>query len=137
MSTLILQGSTVRILPKASGDIGGKVDAVILKMHEPKVVVPDAAFPCELIANAGDADAAVNTRVVGAVVPKAGTPAAKVNGACTTAAATDGDAFRVASAAATSTGAGSPPPPTSPPPPPPPQAASDAAASTLRAFFTG
>lgn len=90
----------------ASGDGGGKVDATILKIHEPKVVVPEAALPCEVMANVGDAESVVNTRVVVAVVPNEGTPAGKVNGACRTAAATDGEALKVASVAATGTGMG-------------------------------
>lgn len=104
--TVILQGSTVRMFPTPSGDGGGKVDATILKIHEPKVVVPEAALPCEVMANVGDAESVVNTRVVVAVVPNEGTPAGKVNGACRTAAATDGDALKLASVAATGTGMG-------------------------------
>lgn len=94
------------MLPTPSGDSGGKVDDTILKIHEPKVVVPEAELPCEVMANAGAAEAVVNTRVVAAVVPNEGTPAGKVNGACTTADATDGDALKVASAAAIGTGMG-------------------------------
>ena len=56
-------------------------------MQEPKVVGPDAVKPSALMANAGDAVALVNVSVVGVVVPKSGTPAAKVNGWFTTAAA--------------------------------------------------
>lgn len=94
------------MFPTPSGDGGGKVDATILKIHEPKVVVPEAALPCEVMANVGDAESVVNTRVVVAVVPNEGTPAGKVNGACRTAAATDGDALKLASVAATGTGMG-------------------------------
>ena len=65
----------------------GKVDAVMVKMQEPNVVAPVAVAPPALMANAGVAPALVKATVVGVVVPKSGTPAAKVKGSFTTAAA--------------------------------------------------
>ena len=59
---------------------------MIVKMHEPKVVGPDAVAPPALMANAGVAAVLVNANVVGVVVPKAGTPDEKAKGWFTTAA---------------------------------------------------
>lgn len=81
------QGFTVTLLPAASGELAGKVDVVIVKMHEPKVVGPDAAKPSALIANAGVAELLVKASVVGVVVPKAGTPVVNEKGWFTTEAA--------------------------------------------------
>ena len=65
----------------------GKVDAVMVKMQEPKVVAPVAVAPSALMANAGVAPALVKATVVAVVVPKSGTPAAKMKGSFTTEAA--------------------------------------------------
>ena len=59
----------------------------MVKMQEPNVVAPVAVAPSALIANAGVAPVLVKATVVGVVVPKSGTPAAKVKGSFTTAAA--------------------------------------------------
>lgn len=40
--TPIVQGLTSNVLPKANGEVSGKVDAVMVMMHEPKVNGPDA-----------------------------------------------------------------------------------------------
>ena len=59
----------------------------MVKMQEPNVVAPVAVAPSALMANAGVAPVLVKATVVGVVVPKSGTPAAKVKGSFTTAAA--------------------------------------------------
>ena len=74
------QGSTWTLFLKASGEIAGKVEAVTVKMQEPKVVGPVAVAPPALMANAGVEPPLVKPTVVKVVVPKSGTPAAKVNG---------------------------------------------------------
>lgn len=81
------QGLTRTDWPFASLEPAGKVDSVIVKMQDPKVVVPVALTPSALMANAGVSVALVNSTVVGVVVPKSGTPAANVKGWFTTAAA--------------------------------------------------
>ena len=88
VATFNEQGLTRTSSPTASFEPAGNVDAVIVKMHEPKVVRPDAVRPPALMANAGVAVALVKASVVGVVVPKSGTPPAKVKGVFTTAAAT-------------------------------------------------
>ena len=65
----------------------GNVDAVMVKIQEPKVVAPVAVAPSALMANAGVSPVLVKATIVGVVVPKSGTPAAKVKGSFTTAAA--------------------------------------------------
>ena len=65
----------------------GKVDAVMVKMQEPKVVAPVAVAPSALMANAGVEPVLVKATVVAVVVPKSGTPAAKMKGSFTTEAA--------------------------------------------------
>ena len=42
--TVMLQGLMVTVLPRASGELTGNVDAVTVKMHEPNVVVPVATW---------------------------------------------------------------------------------------------
>ena len=97
-------------MPTASGEVGGKVDWVIVKMHEPKVVTPVAVLPPELMENAGVVAVLVNASVVVATVPKSVTPAGNSNEVFATAAVVVGDAASVAFAAATC-GGSSPPPP--------------------------
>ena len=59
----------------------------MVKIQEPHVVAPVAVAPSALMANAGVAPVLVKVTVVDVVVPKSGTPAAKVKGSFTTAAA--------------------------------------------------
>ncbi len=66
----MLQGLTVMVLPTAKGDDASKVDEVIVKMHEPKVVVPVAVLPPDEMVNAGVAEVSLNATVVVDVVPK-------------------------------------------------------------------
>ena len=87
VATFNEQGLTRTTWPTASFEPTGNVDDVIVKMQEPKVVGPDAVKPSALMANAGGAVALANVSVVGVVVPKSGTPPAKVKGWFTTAAA--------------------------------------------------
>ena len=92
----------------------GKVDAVMVKMQEPNVVAPVAVAPPALMANAGVAPVLVKATVVGVVVPKSGTPAAKVKGLFTTAAAVVADTAtggRLLDAIDVLMGAEVPPPP--------------------------
>ena len=65
----------------------GKVDAVMVKIQEPNVVEPVAVAPSALMANAGVSPVLVKATIVGVVVPKSGTPAEKMKGSFTTAAA--------------------------------------------------
>ena len=80
VATFRLQGLTRTDWPIARGEPAGKVEAVTVKMQEPNVVGPVAVAPPALIANAGVAVALVKATVVGVVVPKSGTPDAKVKG---------------------------------------------------------
>ena len=87
VAALSWHGLTRTLWLTASLESAGKVDAVMVKMQEPNVVVPVAVAPPALMANAGVAPVLVKATVVGVVVPKSGTPAAKVKGSFTTAAA--------------------------------------------------
>lgn len=128
----MLQGWTVMTLPTASGDGAVKVEAVIVKMHEPKVVVPVAVLPPDEIENAGVVDVLVNATVVVAVVPNDVTPDGYAKEVLVTADVTAAEAAMEASDVAA---AGA----ESPPPPPPPQAlkmtAATAATKTSEAFL--
>jgi hypothetical protein len=99
--TLMLQGSTVIVLPTVNGEGGRKVDCVIVKWHEPKVVVPVAVSPPELMENAGVVDVLVNATVVVAVVPNDETPPGYENAVFMTAAVVVGEAGSEAFVAAT------------------------------------
>ena len=87
VAALIWQGLTRTLWPTASLEPDGKVDAVMVKIQEPNVVAPVAVAPSALMANAGVSPVLVKATIVGVVVPKSGTPAAKVKGSFTTAAA--------------------------------------------------
>ena len=71
--------------PTASGELAAKFEAVIPKMQEPKDEVPVAVETPEAMANAGEPAVLVNAKVVGVVVPKLGTPEAKLKGVLRTA----------------------------------------------------
>ena len=86
----------------------------MVKMQEPNVVAPVAVAPSALMANAGVSPMLVKATVVGVVVPKSGTPAAKVKGSFTTAAAVvavTATGGRLLDAIDALTGAEVPPPP--------------------------
>ena len=95
VGTVIVQGSTLTTFPVANGDVAGNVDAVTVKMHEPKVVAPVAWKPPLLTVNPGavvPVAGAVNAREVEPVTatgaPVASTPEnpfANVTGATGTA----------------------------------------------------
>ena len=135
--TVMLQGLTVTVRPTARGWPAGTVDCVTAKMHEPKVVVPVAVLPSELMENAGVVEVLVNATVVVDVVPSDGTPAGKAKGVFVTAVVTAGDAGTCAFVVAISTGSGAPPPSLPPPPHPARVRATAAADMSLRMFFTG
>ena len=63
----------------------GKFDDTIVKMHDPKVVVPVAVLTPEAMLNDGVALVLVKAKVVGAVVPKPSTPVGNAKGVLTTA----------------------------------------------------
>ena len=71
-------GSIVTVFPTANGLGATKSDVVIVKMQEPKLMVPLAFLPPEAMATVGAAPVPANATVVAAVVPIAGT-AGKVN----------------------------------------------------------
>ena len=58
----------------------GKLDGVTVNVQEPNFVVPVAVAPPALMENVGDSPVLVKANVVGTVVPKSGTPSAKVKG---------------------------------------------------------
>ena len=130
---MMLQGSTVVVAPRARGEGGTNEDAVTRKWHEPKVSVPVAVLPPDVTENVGVVVVLVNATVVAAVVPKAGTPFAKLNGVFATPEVVVGDAGATVLVAAACTGAL--------PPPPPPQATRKLVATNkdnrrLRVLFT-
>lgn len=61
----MLHGFTLTTLPRANGDSAGKVEAVTVKIHDPKVVTPDAVLPLLVIVKAGVALLLVKATVVG------------------------------------------------------------------------
>ena len=63
----------------------GKLDGVTVNVQEPNFVVPVAVAPPALMENVGNSPKLVKANVVGTVVPKSGTPSAKVKGSFTTA----------------------------------------------------
>jgi hypothetical protein len=124
VGTLRLQ-SAIRMTAPLINVLGGvKVDAVMVKMQEPKVVTPVAVFPPEAMLKAGDVAVLVNKTVVAAVVPRPGTPDENTNGVLATALATVGFTAAVRLAVAATTGAGALLPP--------PQAASAAVVTAAR-----
>ena len=72
-----VQGLTVNVLPCARGWLGAKLDCDTVKMHDPKVMEPDAVPSAELMANEGVVPLPESFRDVAEVVPKAGTPVLK------------------------------------------------------------
>jgi hypothetical protein len=76
---LVVHGLTVTVWPLDKGRPAGNEELEILKIQEPKVVVPVAVLPPEVILNAGVSPPLVNVRVVAAVVPNSGTPEGKPN----------------------------------------------------------
>lgn len=64
---VILQGFTFTTLPIANGDSGGNVEAVTVKIQDPKVVLPVAVLPPLVMANAGVALLLVKATVVAPV----------------------------------------------------------------------
>jgi hypothetical protein len=80
VATLSVQGLIVMTRPLAKGELAGKVEAVMVNMQEPKVVTPVAVAPPDEMLKVGEAAVLVKATVVAAVVPKAGTPLAKLMG---------------------------------------------------------
>jgi hypothetical protein len=97
VATLSVQGLIVIALPSANAEPAGKVDAVTVKVQEPKVVTPVAVAPPDEMLKVGEAAVLVKATVVKAVVPKAGTPLAKVMGWLTIAGAVAGPVAGVSS----------------------------------------
>ena len=85
VATFNVQGLIMMVRPTARGEPAGKFDVTIVKMHDPKVVVPVAVLTPEAMLNDGVALVLVKAKVVGAVVPKPSTPVGNAKGVLTTA----------------------------------------------------
>ena len=117
VATLSVHGLTVTLLPSARGVPEGKVDVATVKMHEPYVMAPDAVLTPEVRLKEGVAPDPESVSDVADVVPKDGTPLAKVKSLpstpCTTAAPVVGliaAAVLVVATSGTGVSALSPPP---------------------------
>ena len=124
-----VQGLNVRTSPTSSPEPGAKLVAVTVKMHDAKVVGPDAVFTPLVMVKVGVAPA--NEMVVAPVMlPKPAGKLATAAGVVTKAGTVKAVTLAVVFVAATFTGAGSLPPP------PPPQAASAATRVMPKASLT-
>jgi hypothetical protein len=106
--TVMLQGLTVTVLPRARGDEAGKVDVVTVKMHEPNPRLPLAEPSEELTLKL---EALFSVTVVAEVVPKLDTPDEKTKGSAVTPATELAVTAAVTLLDATNVCGSSPPPP--------------------------